>query len=101
MSIYDYSVATIDGKNAKLSEYKDQVLLVVNVASQCGFTPQYSGLESLYQKYKGRGFTVLGFPCNQFGSQEPGSEAEIKTFCETHFNVTFPLFEKVLVNGSN
>jgi len=99
MSIYDYKVATIGGKETTLSEYKGQALLIVNVASKCGLTPQYEGLESLYRKYKSRGFTVLGFPCNQFGAQEPGTEAEIKTFCETRFNVTFPLFSKLDVNG--
>lgn len=99
MSIYDFQVKTIDGTPASISKYKGQVILIVNVASQCGFTKQYEGLETLFQTYKNQKFTVLGFPCNQFGSQEPGNEAEIKSFCETRFNVTFPLFTKIDVNG--
>ena len=99
MSIYQFKVTSIDGREVALSDYKGKVLLVVNVASQCGFTPQYAGLEKLYEKYQGRGLVVLGFPCNQFGSQEPGTEAEIKTFCETSFGVKFPLFRKIEVNG--
>jgi len=101
MSIYDQKVNTIEGNPTTLSQYQNQVILIVNVASQCGFTPQYAGLEKLQQKYHGRGFTVLGFPCNQFGAQEPGDEAEIKNFCETKFNVTFPLFAKIDVSGSD
>ena len=99
MSVYQYNVTSIDGKEVQLSDYHGKVLLVVNVASQCGFTPQYAGLEKLYEKYQDRGLIVLGFPCNQFGSQEPGTEAEIKTFCETSFGVKFPLFRKLEVNG--
>ncbi len=98
-TIYDFTVDDIGGKPVKLDRYKDQVLLVVNTASKCGFTPQYKGLESLYRKYKDRGFAVLGFPCNQFGAQEPGNEQEIATFCETNYDVTFPMFRKIDVNG--
>ena len=100
MTVYDFDVKTIDGKNVSLGSFRGQALLVVNVASQCGFTPQYGGLEQLYDKYKDRGFAVLGFPSNQFGSQEPGSDSEIKTFCETSFGVKFPLFSKIDVNGA-
>lgn len=100
-SIYDINVKTIQGEETTLAPYKDQVLLIVNVASKCGFTPQYDGLESLYQKYKDKGFTVLGFPCNQFGSQEPGTEEEIQNFCRVNFGVTFPMFSKIDVNGEN
>jgi glutathione peroxidase len=99
MSIYDFNVAQIDGKETSLQEYKGKVVLIVNVASQCGLTPQYSGLEELYEKYKAKGLVILGFPCNQFGGQEPGTEAEIKTFCETSFQVTFPLFSKINVTA--
>ncbi len=99
MSLYDIEVATIDGRRETLAAFRGQVLLVVNVASQCGFTPQYAGLEALYLKFKDRGFSVLGFPCDQFGHQEPGSDAEIKDFCSTKFSVTFPLFAKIEVNG--
>jgi glutathione peroxidase len=99
MSVYQYQVTNIDGKEVPLTDYSGKVLLVVNVASQCGFTPQYAGLEKLYEKYQDRGLVLLGFPCNQFGSQEPGTEAEIKTFCETSFGVKFPLFRKIEVNG--
>ena len=99
MTIYDFRVKTIDGDEVSLAEYRGTALLIVNVASQCGFTPQYAGLEQLHEKYKDQGFAVLGFPCNQFGAQEPGSEAEIKKFCETGFGVTFPLFAKIDVNG--
>ncbi len=99
MSIYDISVTTIDGQTRTLAEYRGQVLLIVNVASKCRFTPQYAGLESLFEKFKSRGLTVLGFPCNQFLHQEPGGEAEIKSFCSLNYNVTFPLFAKVDVNG--
>lgn len=91
---------TIDGKDATLKDYSGKVLLVVNVASQCGYTRQYTGLEALYQKYKDRGLVVLGFPCNDFGSQEPGTEAEIKEFCTSRFSVTFPMFSKLHVKGA-
>jgi len=100
-SIHDLKLKDIDGKEVQLSEYKGKVLLVVNVASRCGFTKQYAGLEALYQKYKDQGLIVLGFPCNQFGGQEPGSNTDIKEFCSTKFNVTFPLFDKIDVNGEN
>jgi len=98
-TVYDFSAKTIDGKTRKLSDYKGKVLLVVNTASQCGFTPQYKGLEALYKKYKDKGFAVLGFPSNQFGQQEPGPDTEIAEFCEMNFGVTFPMFSKVDVNG--
>jgi glutathione peroxidase len=99
--IYDQKVNRLNGESNDLSEYKGQVLLIVNTASECGFTPQYEGLESLYQQYKNKGFSVLGFPCNQFGKQEPGSSDEIASFCSNRFSVSFPLFEKVDVNGEN
>ena len=99
-SIHDVVVKDIDGKDGSLKSYRGKVLLIVNVASQCGFTPQYKQLEAVYQKYKDKGFAVLGFPCNQFGSQEPGTDAEIKQFCSSKYNVTFPLFDKIEVNGS-
>ena len=99
-AIYDLAVDDIRGKRMKLDQYKDKVLLIVNVASQCGFTPQYKGLETLYQKLHPRGLEILGFPCNQFGAQEPGSEAEIAQFCEINYGVTFPLFAKIEVNGA-
>jgi glutathione peroxidase len=92
---------TIDGKEKLLKEYQGQVVLVVNVASQCGFTKQYAGLEALYQKFSSKGFVILGFPCNQFGHQEPGSESEIQQFCQLNYGVTFPLFAKIDVNGPN
>jgi glutathione peroxidase len=98
-TVYDFSATTIDGKPRKLADYKGKVLLVVNTASKCGFTPQYKGLEALYKKYKDKGFVVLGFPSNQFGAQEPGPESEIAEFCEMNFGVTFPLFSKIDVNG--
>ena len=101
MSIYDFSVKSIDEKSVSLSKYKDQVLLIVNVASQCGFTPQYKGLESLYEKYKGDGFMVLGFPSNQFLSQEPASNKEIKFFCQGTYDVKFDMFAKIDVNGDD
>ena len=98
-SIYDFKVVTIQGEETTLSPYKNQILLIVNVASKCGFTSQYDGLEALYKKYKDKGFTVFGFPCNQFGSQEPGTEKEIQNFCRVNFGVTFPMFSKINVNG--
>jgi len=101
MNLYDIEVKTIDGTVEKLDRYRGQVLLVVNVASECGYTPQYAGLEALYRRFRERGFSVLGFPCNQFGKQEPGSEAEIKAFCTGRFDVTFPLFAKIEVNGDS
>jgi glutathione peroxidase len=100
-TVHDISARTIEGRDRKLSAYRGKVLLVVNTASQCGFTPQYTGLEQLQQQFGKRGFSVLGFPCNQFGAQEPGSEKEIARFCETSFGVTFPMFAKVDVNGAN
>jgi glutathione peroxidase len=101
MSVNDFSARRLDGSEQALSDFNDQVLMVVNVASRCGFTPQYSGLEALYRKYKERGFAVLGFPCNQFGAQEPGTEAEIGSFCSTTYDVSFPMFAKIDVNGAN
>ena len=98
-SIYDFSVNDIQGKSLSLSEYKDKVILIVNTASACGFTPQYKGLQALYEKYGPDKFVILGFPCNQFGAQESGSESEISSFCELNFGVNFPLFEKIEVNG--
>ena len=100
-TVYEFLARTIDGKSRKLGDYKGKVLLVVNTASQCGFTPQYKGLEAIYQKFKDRGFAVLGFPSNQFGQQEPGSDTEIAEFCEMNFGVSFPLFSKVDVNGAD
>lgn len=101
MSIYDFEARTIDGRVQKLDVYGDQALLVVNVASKCGFTPQYQGLEALYRKYRDRGFTILGFPCDQFGHQEPGNEAEIQQFCSMSYGVSFPVFAKIEVNGAH
>ena len=98
-TIYDIKVKTINGEEITLEQYKGKVLLIVNVASKCGYTPQYDGLETLYKKYKDQGLIILGFPCNQFGSQEPGSEAEIQNFCRVNFGVTFPMFFKINVNG--
>jgi glutathione peroxidase len=98
---YDFTTRTIDGLDQPLSAYRGKPLLIVNVASKCGFTPQYSGLEALYRKFHDRGFEVLGFPCDQFGHQEPGDENEIKTFCSTRYDVTFPMFAKIEVNGAN
>jgi glutathione peroxidase len=98
-TVYDFSAQTIDGKTRKLADYKGKVVLVVNTASKCGFTPQYKGLEKVYEQFRERGFAVLGFPCNQFGAQEPGPESEIAEFCEMNYGVTFPMFAKVDVNG--
>ena len=98
-SLYDFEVTTITGDRQRLDAYRGQVLLIVNVASKCGFTPQYTGLEALYRKYHSQGFTVLGFPCDQFGHQEPGNETEIKNFCQLKYDITFPLFAKIEVNG--
>ncbi|THD64170.1 glutathione peroxidase [Phenylobacterium sp.] len=98
-SFYDFTAETLDGKPAPLAEWKDKVVLVVNTASKCGFTPQYAGLEELYRKYQDRGFTVLGFPCNQFGAQEPGNAEEIANFCSLTYEVDFPMMAKVDVNG--
>lgn len=100
-SLYDIPVAQLSGETTDLSAYRGKVLLIVNTASQCGFTPQYAGLEALYQKYKDRGFAVLGFPCNQFGRQEPGTAEEIAAFCEKNYGVSFPMFAKLEVNGPN
>ena len=100
-TLSDFTARTIDGTDKPLSDYAGQVVLVVNTASQCGFTPQYAGLERLHQEYGDEGFAVLGFPCNQFGGQEPGTEDEIAAFCETSFGVTFPMFAKIDVNGSD
>ena len=101
MSIYDVPVNTLDGEPASLAEYKGKTVLVVNVASKCGLTPQYEGLERLHEQFADKGFAVLGFPCNQFGGQEPGSPEEIASFCSTTYGVTFPMFEKIDVNGDN
>jgi len=100
-SIYDVPLKDIDGNSTTLKPYEGKVLLIVNVASQCGYTPQYAALEALYSKYKGQGLVVLGFPCNQFNGQEPGTDAEIKQFCSSKYGVTFPLFDKIEVNGDN
>ena len=99
--IYNITVKTIDGETTNLSHYIDKVMLIVNTASKCGYTPQYKGLEALYKKYKDKGFVVLGFPCNQFMGQEPGTEAEIQSFCELNYGVTFPMFSKINVNGND
>jgi glutathione peroxidase len=98
-SVYDIPLQDIDGHATSLSAYKGKVLLIVNVASHCGFTPQYAALEAVYQKYKDQGLVICGFPCNQFGGQEPGSDAEIKQFCTSKYDVTFPMFHKLEVNG--
>jgi len=99
VNLYDIKVITIDGAEKKMSAWKGRVLLIVNVASKCGYTPQYAGLEALYRKYKKQGLTVLGFPCDQFGHQEPDDEAAIKAFCSLTYDVTFPMFAKIEVNG--
>ncbi len=100
-SVYDYKAKSLDGKEVPLSDYHGKVLLIVNTASKCGFTPQYAGLEDLYKAYQDKGLAVLGFPCNQFGRQEPGTAADIGAFCTKNYGVTFPMFEKVEVNGGN
>ncbi len=100
-SIWDIEVKNIEGETIKLSNYKGRALLVVNVASKCGFTPQYKDLELIYREYKDQGFEILAFPCNQFGAQEPGNENEIKSFCSLTYDVSFPMFSKVDVNGDN
>ena len=99
IDLTSYEMPLLDGSSQPLSAFKGKVVLIVNTASQCGFTPQYQGLESLYKEYKEQGFVVLGFPCNQFGKQEPGESSEIGLFCEKNFGVTFPVFEKIEVNG--
>lgn len=99
--IFNQPVRTIDGKDVTLEDWRGQVLLIVNTASKCGFTPQYEGLEALQKQYAGKGFSVLGFPCNQFGAQEPGDEAEIANFCKLTYDVDFPMFAKVDVNGDS
>ena len=101
MSVYDFPINSLDGKAGKLAEQKGKVALVVNVASKCGLTPQYTGLEKIYEQYRDRDFTVLGFPCNQFLEQEPGTADEIAEFCEKNYGVQFPIFEKIDVNGDN
>jgi glutathione peroxidase len=98
-SVHEFSLPSIDGAPAPLSAYKGKVALIVNVASQCGYTPQYAGLEKMYEKYKDKGFVVLGFPANNFGAQEPGTNQEIKTFCTRNYNVTFPMYSKISVKG--
>ena len=100
-TLFDITADSLDGQPVNLGQYKGKVLLIVNTASKCGFTPQYKGLEALHEKLSGKGLVVLGFPCNQFGAQEPGNEAEIESFCEINYGVTFPLFAKVDVNGKN
>ncbi|KXN72000.1 glutathione peroxidase [Conidiobolus coronatus NRRL 28638] len=100
-SVYDFKVKDKADQDHDLSQYKGKVILVVNTASKCGFTPQFDGLEKLYQKYKDRGFVILGFPCNQFGSQDPGSQDEIESFCKVNYGVTFPIMKKIEVNGDN
>jgi glutathione peroxidase len=99
--VYDFKATTIDGDEQSLSQYKGKTMLIVNVASKCGFTPQYKGLEDLYEKFRDQGLVVLGFPCDQFGHQEPGDEEEIKNFCSLNYDVQFPLFAKIEVNGAN
>ena len=100
-TVYDHSAKTIDGKEVPLSAFRGKALLIVNTASEYGFTPQYAGLEALHKKFAGDGFSVLGFPCNQFGAQEPGAEDQIAAFCEVNYGVTFPMFAKIEVNGPN
>lgn len=98
-SVYDFAANSLDGNPVRLGEYQGKVLLIVNTASECGFTPQFTGLEQLFEKYRERGLVVLGFPCNQFGAQEPGTAAEIGAFCQKNYGVSFPMFEKIDVNG--
>lgn len=100
-SIHEFTAATISGKEISLSDYKGKVVLVVNTASKCGFTPQFAGLEAIYEKYKDRGFVILGFPCNQFGAQEPGTADQIQEFCQLNYGVKFPMFGKIDVNGKD
>jgi glutathione peroxidase len=100
MNTYDFTARSIDGEELPLARFRGHPLIIVNVASKCGFTPQYAGLEALYRKYRQRGLEVLGFPCDQFGHQEPGDEAQIKSFCSLNYDVTFPLFAKIQVNGA-
>jgi glutathione peroxidase len=100
-NVYEFSAQTLTGKARRMADFKGSVLLVVNTASKCGFTPQYAGLEALYKKYKDKGLVVLGFPSNQFGEQEPGADTEIAEFCEMNYGVTFPMFAKVDVNGKS
>ena len=100
-SIYDFKVKDIDGNEISMATFKEKVILICNVASTCGFTPQYKGLQKLYDAYKDQGFVVLGFPCNQFGMQEKGNESDIKEFCESNFSVSFPMFAKINVNGAD
>ncbi len=99
--LYDFQAKTLDGKDVSLADFQGKVLLIVNTASKCGFTPQYQGLEELYEKHGAQGFAVLGFPCNQFGSQEPGGESEIGAFCQKNYGVNFPMFAKIDVNGES
>lgn len=101
VSVHEFKVKAMNGSEKKLADYQGKVLIIVNVASKCGFTKQYKSLQALYEKYRGRGFEILGFPCNQFGSQEPGTHQEIEQFCQVNFGVTFPLFAKIEVNGNN
>jgi glutathione peroxidase len=101
MDLYDLTVTAIDGSTRAMASYRGRTLLVVNVASACGYTPQYAGLEALYRQYKDAGFVVLGFPCDQFGHQEPGADADIQRFCTTTYDVTFPMFSKIKVNGAD
>jgi glutathione peroxidase len=101
VDVYQFTARSIDGSEQSLGAYRDQVMLIVNVASKCGFTPQYAGLQSLHRKFHQRGFSVLGFPCDQFGQQEPGDEREIKRFCTDSYGVTFPMFAKIEVNGAH
>ena len=100
-AVYDFSAPTLNGEEVDLSQYKGKVLLIVNTASKCGFTPQYKGLQALYEKYRDQGLEILGFPCNQFGHQEPGDAGQISEFCELNFGVSFPLFAKIDVNGDD
>ncbi len=100
MSIYEFSATDIRGQEISLADFQDKVLLIVNTASKCGFTPQFEGLESLYKELEGEGLMILGFPCNQFGSQDPGSEGQIEEFCQLNYGVSFPMFSKIEVNGS-